>query len=85
LLPHPLGLHSGLLKNTHNLRLQFREFHRQHRAPRMEDQIAALGKQFHMATDRCSHPPLQPVALVRLAHHLARGQAHARTFRQRSA
>ena len=34
-------LRIGLLENTHNLRLKFREFDRQHRPVRMEDQVAA--------------------------------------------
>jgi hypothetical protein len=37
--PPTLGI--GLLKDTHNLSFQFREIHGEHRALRMEDQVAS--------------------------------------------
>jgi hypothetical protein len=45
--PRRLGL--CLLKDTYNLRLKFRKFQSQYNAARMENQIAALGQQPHVA------------------------------------
>ena len=37
------------MKDTHNLRLKFREIHRQYDSPRMENQIAAQRQQLDVA------------------------------------
>jgi hypothetical protein len=66
-----------LFKDTHDLSLKFRKFDRKHRTPRMQDQIETPGKQLHMASQRLAHPPLDAVALVRLAQHFACRQTHA--------
>ena len=68
----------GLLKNTHNLRLKFREFHGEHDAAGMKDQIEARGQQIHVAAQGLAHAALDAVALMGLAQHLARGEADAR-------
>ena len=66
------------MKNTHNLRLKFRKFQGEHNAPGMKDEVAALGKQIHMAAEGFFHAALDAVALVRLAQDLAGGETHAR-------
>jgi len=70
-----------LLKNTHNLRLKFLEIERQHRAPWMQDQVAARRQQFHVAAKRLSHAALDAVPLMSLAKHLAGGEADTRASR----
>ena len=79
---HSRRLGLCLLKDTHNLRLKFREFHGEHGAARMEDQIAALGQQIHMAAQGLAHAALDAVALMRLAQHLAGGEPDARACRR---
>jgi hypothetical protein len=64
-----------LLKDTHNLRLKFRKFDGEHDAARMEDEIEALRQQVDVAAQGLAHAALDAVALMRLAQHLARGEA----------
>ena len=73
----------GLLKDTHDLCLKFREFDCQYRAAGMEDQIAPCGQQINMAAQGLAHAALDAVALMGLAQHLAGGQPDARTGGQR--
>jgi hypothetical protein len=70
---HARRLGICLSQDTFNLRLKFREFHGQYAAPGMEDQIAALRQQVHVAAQGLSHAALDAVAFMRLAQHLARG------------
>ena len=68
----------GLLKDTYNLGFQFREFHGEDDSLRMDDQIASCREQIHMVAQNLAHPPLDPVAFVRLTQHFARGEPHSR-------
>jgi len=69
------------MKNTHNLRLKFRKFKRQHKTARMQDQIETFGKQFYMTPQSLAHPPLDTVAFVRFAEDLSGSKAHTRARR----
>ena len=79
---HARRLGVGLLKDTHNLGLEFREFDGEHRAARMQDQIEAQGQQVHMAAQHLAHAALDAIALVRFAQHLAGGEPNARAGRR---
>lgn len=72
------GCGARLLQNTHNLGLQFGKFHRQHGAPWMENEIEARGQQVNVQAQRLAQTPLDAIAVMRLAQHLAYGQAYAR-------
>jgi len=76
------GLLPGLLKDTHNLRLKFRKFKREHNAPWVQYQIESMGKHLHMPPQSLAHAPLDAVAFMRLAQHLARRNPDARSGRQ---
>ena len=72
------GLASGLVKDTHNLILKFREFQRQHNAPWMQDQIEAGREHFDMTPQHLAHAPLDAIAFMRFAEYLACGEPHTR-------
>jgi hypothetical protein len=80
---HARGFSICLMKDTHNLRLKFREFDGEHEAAGMEDEIEALGEQVDMAAQGLAHPALDAISLVRFAHHFADGEPQARPNRQR--
>src|ERR1700677_4144425 len=67
----------GLFKNTQNLALKLREFHREHSAARMQDEIEARGQKIDVAAESLAHASLDPVALVSLAQDFANGEADA--------
>ena len=71
-----LGL--GLLKDTHNLALELRKFHRENSAARVQDEVEARGQKIDMAAQSLAHAALDAVALVSLAHDFAYGEADAR-------
>jgi hypothetical protein len=75
------SLSPRLLENTHNLGFEFREFHGQHHAARMKDQVAAGGQQIDVTADGLSHAALDAIALVRLAQHFSGSEAGARRAR----
>ena len=68
-----------LMKNTHNLGFKFRKFESEDGSAWMEDQIAALRQQLHMAAQRLSHPALDAIAFVGFTQNLADGKANARS------
>ena len=74
-----------LMKNTHNLGFEFREFEGHHRPARMQDQIEALGQQIHVTPQDLAHAPLDAIALMSLAQHFARGETDAGPGRHCSA
>ena len=43
----------------------------------MQDQVYAVGKGLNMLAYRLTHPPLDAVAFMRLAQHLAGSQSNA--------
>jgi len=63
-----------LTKDTQNLALKFPKFNRHYLPPRMQYQIHAHRQHIQMHPHRSTHPPLDPVPLVRLAQNLAHGQ-----------
>ena len=69
------------MKDTYNLRLKFREIHGEHHASGVEDQVATLGQQIHMAPNGLPHAALDAITLVRFAQNLASGEPYARTWR----
>jgi len=70
-----------LLENTHNLRIKFREFERQHRSVRMKDQVAAARQLVDMPPQHFAKPPLDPIALVRWTEDLADSKSDSRACR----
>lgn len=70
-----------LLENTHNLRIKFREFERQHRSVRMKDQIATARQLVDMPPQHFTKPPLDPIALVSWTQDLADSKSDSRASR----
>src|SRR5262249_23415689 len=60
-----------LFKDTHDLGFEFREFHGEHHAARMEDEIAASGKKIDVAAQDLAHAALDAVTIMSFAQHLA--------------
>jgi hypothetical protein len=67
------------MKDTHNLRFKFREFHSHDETARMEDEIEASGQLANVAAETVAHAPLDAVALMRFADYLTDGKADAGT------
>jgi len=68
----------SLLKDTYNLGFQFREFHGEDDSLRMKYQIASCGQQTCVLAQNLAHPPLDPVAFMRLTQHFSGSEPHAR-------
>ena len=83
-LRHACCLSPRLMKDTHNLSFQFPEFECHHKPPRMQNEIEPRRQQIHMPPQSLAHAPLDAIAFMRFAQHLARGQTHARPGSQRS-
>ena len=77
--PRRLGL--GLFKDTQNLSLKLREFHGEHDAAGVQDEIEARGQEIDMAAERLAHAALDAIALMGLADHLTYSEANARNSR----
>ena len=75
---------SGLFKDTQNLSLKLREFHGEHDAAGVQDEIEARGQEIDVAAQRLAHAALDAVALVGLADHFAYSEADARSSRSSS-
>src|ERR1019366_4564909 len=60
-----------LLKNTQNLRFQFRKFNREHRLMGMEDQVAADRQQLDMTPEYVAQATLDAIPFVRFTDYLA--------------
>jgi hypothetical protein len=68
-----------LMKDTHNLGLKFRKIESEHVAAGMEDEIAIVGQQVHMAAQGLAHATLNEVAFMGVAEHFACSKADAGT------
>lgn len=66
------------MEDTHNLSFKFRKFDGENETARMKDKVAALGQQVDVAAQNLAHAPLDAIAFMGLAQHLAGGEADAR-------
>jgi hypothetical protein len=78
---HAHGFSICLMKDTHNLRLKFREFDGEHEAAGMEDEVEALGQHVDMAAQGLAQAALDAISFVCFADHFADGEPHARPNR----
>ena len=66
------------MKDTHDLRLEFRKFDGEDGAARMKDEVASWRQKIEVTAQSFSHAALDTVALVSFADHFADGKPDAR-------
>src|SRR5277367_3621560 len=69
----------NVAKDAHDFTFQLGKLYRQHRTPRVQDNVHVCTYDRHLPPDDVTHPPLDAITLDRLAQHLARGEANPRT------